>query len=62
MYLYDKIHNSNVDGRQIYVSCKHIYNLLLLVLYADEGDDELIHNNVWSLVVLEKLLSHDPMV
>ena len=57
-----KMHNSSICGRQPYVSCKHMYNLFLLVLHADEEDDDFIHNSTQSHTSLEKLLLHDPMV
>ena len=34
-----------------------MYNLFLLVLHADEENDEIIHKSISSLASLEKLLS-----
>lgn len=31
-----KVHNPSIGARQPYVPCKHMYNLFLLVLHADE--------------------------
>lgn len=57
-----KMHNSSFGGIQLYVPCKPACNLFLLVLHADEEDDEFIHNNAWNLVALEKFVSHDFML
>lgn len=60
-----KIHN-NTLGEINHVNIYAIYFSILfkffLVLLTKENEDEIIHNNTWTLASLHKLLSHDLIV
>ena len=51
MHIFLKMRNSSIDGRQSYIQCKHMYNLILLVLRADEEDNEFIYTSLGALLL-----------